>query len=97
LLSPVTVQVCAPLGGVVVLETTQTGLASIEPPLHGFTVYTVASPSATNDTATAPLPAFFTVGVDSTLVTVICADGADTPDVVLLPLGVTVNVYTSPL
>jgi hypothetical protein len=94
--SPVTVQVCAPVRATKVLATTQV-LAPGVPPEVFATVYVAATPSATNETLMAPLPAFATVGVARAAVGVIEADAADCEETVLLPLGVTVKVYATPL
>jgi hypothetical protein len=98
LVKPVTVQVCAPVGGVVLFATTQLALTALVAVDAEVTVYVEATPSAWNETATAPLAANATVGVAKGVVpTEIDADASDTPEVVLLPLGVTVKVYDEPL
>jgi hypothetical protein len=84
---PLTVQLCAPVGGVVVFATVQL------PPGVPATVYKVATPSATNETVIAPVPAFLTVGAASAAVGASATDAADTVELVLLPLGVTTKVY----
>ena len=94
--SPVTVQLCEPAaGGVVVFTIEQLPLG--EP----LTTYDVATPSAVKVTLIAPEPAFATVGVAMAFVAVIAADRADTVEVVLLPVGFTENsydeVFVSPL
>ena len=85
--SPVTVQLCAPVRATKVLATTHVRPVGVE-----VTVYVAATPSATNETLMAPVPAFATVGVARAAVGVIEDDAADTDAVVLLPLGVTVKV-----
>ena len=92
--SPDTVQVCEPVGGVVVLTTVQLALGEPEAVL---TVYRVATPSAVKVTAIFPAPAFATVGVDRAFVAETAADRADVVDVVPLPVGFTENSYDEPL
>lgn len=91
---PVTVQLCAPAAGtVVVLATEQVPVpVPIDPPLAIDTVYVDAAPSETNATLIAPLPALATVGAGMTLVGVTEFEADDGPELVLLPLGVTMNV-----
>jgi hypothetical protein len=96
LASPVTVQLCAPVGTVVVLETAQLN----EPAPEAFvTVYVAATPSATKETNTAPVPAFATVGVARLAVIVmlgaVAADTVVRP--VAFPLAKTVKLITSPV
>ena len=61
-----------------------------------LTVYVEATPSATNETATAPVPANATVGVANAVVPGVIA--VDLPEMVdePPPLGVTVNSYCVP-
>jgi hypothetical protein len=95
LASPVTVQLCAPVGTVWVLATTQV-LAPMVPPEAFDTVYVVAAPSATNETVTAPVPALATVGVARRLFIVTEFDAADTVvRPVPLPLAKTVALTMS--
>jgi hypothetical protein len=98
LASPVTVQLCAPVGGVEVLATTQV-LAPGVPPEAFDTVYVVAAPSATNETVTAPVPAFATVGVPRALLITTAFETGDDTEVkpVPLPLAKTVKSTLSPV
>jgi hypothetical protein len=92
LVSPVTVQLWAPVGAVVVLATEHPLLEGVD-----VTVKVDEVPSAVKLTVTDPAPALATVGVAS------ADDGvteleafAETIDVIPLPLGVTLNVYPVP-
>ena len=86
MVKPVTVQLCEPVGAVVVL-------ATVHDPLGvPATLYVLATPSAVKVTFKAPVPALVTVGVANLLVVMTAAEAADTVEVVELPDGVTVNV-----
>jgi uncharacterized protein YpmB len=75
------------VGAVTVLTTEQVLSAGDE-----ATEYVVATPSATNETLIAPVPAFATVGVAKAEVGVTEADAAEIVETVPLRLGVTVKV-----
>ena len=92
LLSPVTVQLCAPVGAVEVLATEH-------PLLDGddVTVNVDEVPSAVKLTVTDPAPALATVGVASAFEGVTEVEAAAvTVEVIPLPLGVTLNWYPVP-
>jgi hypothetical protein len=91
---PVTTHDCAPVGGVDVSATVQATVAPDDVPV---TVYSVATPSAMNETDALSAPTFVAAGVDSATPGVYVFECADTVAVVALPLGVTVNVYATPL
>ena len=92
LLSPVTVQLCAPVGAVVVLATEHPLLDGLE-----VTVNVEEVPSAVKLTVTEPAPALATVGVASAFEGVTELEAAEvTVEVIPLPLGVTLNVYAVP-
>jgi hypothetical protein len=86
------------VGTVVVLEIVQVNAPTV-PPDAFDTVYVAATPSATKETNTAPVPEFATDGVARALDTVRL--GLDAADVVVkpvpLPLAVTVKLMTSPV
>jgi hypothetical protein len=63
LVNPETVQVCAPVGAVVLFVTTQVDSSAPTSVDSEVTVYVKATPSATNETAIAPLAEYATVGV----------------------------------
>jgi hypothetical protein len=87
LLSPVTVQLCAPVGAVVVLATEHPLLVGLD-----VTVKVDDVPSATKLTLTEPAPAFATVGVAIADEGVTDTEGVVvTVEVIPLPLGVTLN------
>ena len=86
--SPEMEQLCAPVGIVVVLATVQVTVPGDE-----VTVYSDATPSATNETTTLPGPAFATVGAARAVPGVSEADRAEAISVSPPPLGVTVNSY----
>jgi hypothetical protein len=90
---PVTVQLCAPVGAVVVLATRHVSEVGVD-----VTVYVEATPSATKLTVTAFAPALATVGVPSAPVGVTAVEaGDDTVDVVPPPVGATVKVTEAPV
>jgi hypothetical protein len=82
--SPVTVQLCVPVGGVA-LKTVQ-----LNAPVDAVTTYVVATPLAVNVTAAEVLLAT-AVGAANVEVAVYPLE-VDVPAVVLFPLGVNVNV-----
>jgi hypothetical protein len=88
---PVTVQLWAPEGGVVVFTTTHDPLG--EPVI----VYRVAVPSAVKLTLIAPEPALLTVGLGKALVAVTAVERPEAVEVVPLPLAATENWYGVPL
>ena len=95
--SPDTVQLCAPVGAVVLLATVQVLVVALLAPLRLLTVeettYVEATPSAVKATVAAPLPPQVTVGVARKVVpTMIEEDADDGFDGVELPAGETVNV-----
>ena len=92
LVRPVTVQLCAPVGGVVVLMMKQ-----LPPAGELVTVYRVAVPSATKLTLMAPVPALPVVGVAKELDATTAVEDAEIVEVEEPRFGTTVNVYDVPL
>ena len=96
---PETVQVCAPLGGVVLLMKVHVDSAAFARVDADETVYVVATPSAVKETTAAPVPPKETVGVANGVTPgAIELEFADTVlDVLDEIVGITVNVYDTPL
>ena len=90
--SPVTVQLCVPVGTVVVFATTHEKLPEV-----AFTVYVVAEPSAVKVIFCDPDPAFATVGVASAPDGVTSGlDASEITDASLPPEAVTLKAYPVP-
>lgn len=66
------------------------------PPVHAVTTYVDATPSAAKVTVAEPLPAT-AIGAEREDAGLIELEAREPVDAVLLPLGVTVNVYDVPL
>jgi hypothetical protein len=91
LVSPDTVQLCVPVG-----TGEETLTTHVKPPGVEVTVYVGDAPSAVKVTVDLVLPTD-AVGVASAAPGIAAADASDAKVVVLLPLGVTMNVYDVPL